>query len=224
MPSTLDPELQATRGSLGVGVYGLSELRQFLAVSGKREDADNALPWLRSILNPVGHSPWQADYSFSDLISLFVVRELLKKGLSRSTIREAETYLRVKWHTDRPFVRDEIKTDGVDVFCDDHVITKQIESANRHGQQTMREAVKDKLTSVRYNDGIATAWIPAEGVLLDPKVQFGEPVIQGTRIPTEAVANVARSLGEDCAAGRFDIEADQVAAAIAFEQQIASLN
>ncbi len=33
----------------------------------------------------------------------------------------------------------------------------------------------------------AANWTPIKGVLLDPLVQFGEPCIQGTRIPTEVV-------------------------------------
>lgn len=224
MPMTTNPELDATRGALGAGVYGLAELRAFLAFSGSPEDAERALPWLTSVLNPAGHRRRQADYSFSDLISLFVVRELLKKGVPQRTIHDAEKWLRAKWGTDRPFVRDEIKTDGVDVFCDDEVIPQQIESANRQGQQTLREAIKDRLTSVRYSDGVAACWVPASGVVIDPRVQFGEPVVKGTRIPTEAVANVAQNLGADRATVRFGLTHDQIVAAVAFENQIASLN
>jgi uncharacterized protein (DUF433 family) len=224
MGTIADKDLASTRGALGVGVYALSDLRVLLALSGSAKDAEKALPWLRSVLNPAGHRPWQADYSFSDLISLFVVRELTKRGVQAPTIRSAEIYLRKKWKTDRPFVSDQIQTDGHRVLVDDEVIAGQIESADLHGQQIMRELIKDRLTHVHYRDGTAEYWTPAQGIVVDPRVQFGEPVVEGTRIPAEAVANVARNLGANCAAGRFELEADQVAAAIAFEQQIASLN
>lgn len=224
MSTTADKGISSTRGVIGRGVYALSDLRVLLALSGTANDAEKALPWLRSVLNPAGHRPWQADYSFSDLISLFVVRELTKKGVQAPTIRSAEFYLRKKWKTDRPFVSDQIQTDGHRVLVDDEVIAGQIESADLHGQQIMRELVKDRLTHVHYHDGTAEYWTPTEGIVVDPRVQFGEPVVEGTRIPVEAVANVARNLGASCAAGRFGLKADQVAAAIAFEQQIASLN
>jgi hypothetical protein len=124
-----------------------------------------------------------SDYSFSDLISLFVVRELLNKGVTPRTIRMAESYLRRKWKTDRPFVTDEIQTDGRTVFVDDEIVSGQIESADRHGQQVMREVVSDRLARVRYHAGTAESWSPADCVLVDPRVQFGEPVIAGTRVP-----------------------------------------
>jgi uncharacterized protein (DUF433 family) len=224
VPSTADQSIESTRGDLGRGVYALSELRTFVAFDGSREDGRQVLSWLRTVLNPVRHRAHRADYSFSDLVSLFVVRELLRKGVRPRTIREAEDFLRGELRVDRPFVFEDIKTDGVEVFYRDNVIPTQIESASGRGQQVLREAIKDKLTSVRYHDGTAAYWVPMAGVLLDPRVQFGEPVVEGTRVPTEAVANVAANLGLERAALRFDLSSELVNGAISFEQQIASLN
>jgi uncharacterized protein (DUF433 family) len=224
MPATADKDIKSTRGDLGRGVYALSDLRAFVAFDGTSENGEQVLPWLTHVLNPVRHQAHRPDYSFSDLVSLFVVRELLKKGVRPRVIREAEDFLRQKLDIDRPFVFEDIKTDGLEVFYRDDVIPTQIESASGHGQQVLREAIKDKLTSVRYDDGAAAYWVPTPGVLLDPRVQFGEPVVEGTRVPTSAVANVATNLGLERAALRFSLSSDLVTAAISFEQQIASLN
>lgn len=224
MPTTTNPELTPTRGDLGMGVYGLPELRAFVALDGTSRDSQHVLSWLRSILNPVSHRPRQADYSFSDLVSLFVVRELLREGVKPRTIREAEIWLRETEATDRPFVRDDIKTDGVEVFYRDELIPTQIEAASRRGQQTMREPIKDRLMSIQYQDGSAVYWIPAPGIVIDPRVQFGSPVIEGTRIPTEAVYGVAKELGIERAVRRFDLSTERVENAIAFEDRLASLN
>jgi alpha/beta superfamily hydrolase len=84
-----------------MGVYALADLRRFLAFSGEPEDAGWTARWLKTALNPVDHGRWQADYSFSDLVSLFVVRELHRRGVRLSDIRKAENYLRKLWKTDR---------------------------------------------------------------------------------------------------------------------------
>ena len=49
--------------------------------------------------------------------------------------------------------------------------------------------VKDYLIPVsglRFTDHVAAGWSPQHGVVLDPAVQFGEPCIHHTRIPTSA--------------------------------------
>jgi uncharacterized protein (DUF433 family) len=217
---TATPHLpESTRGDLGQGFYSLEDLRSYLGVSGESKDAHRALPWLETVLNPVAHEPRRPDYSFSDLISLFVVRFLLQKGVRPSDIREAEQYLRERWNTDRPFVSDEIKTDGRNVFYRDEVISGQIEAADMRGQQTMREVVKDRLTSVHYSEGAAVLWMPTKHVVLDPRVQFGEPVITGTRLPTEAVAEAVRHFGVEETARRYAISETAVSSAIAFEKR-----
>jgi uncharacterized protein (DUF433 family) len=223
LPATASSPLEATRGDLGAGVYGLPELRAFVALGGKQKDAEHVLTWLTSILNPVLHRARQADYSFSDLVSLFVVRELLRRGVKPRKIRAAESWLRENEKTDRPFVRQDIKTDGVEVFYRDEIVPAQIEAASRKGQQALREAISDKLTSVNYQDGIAAYWRPAPHVIVDPRVQFGSPVVIGTRIPTDAVYGAVRKLGFDRALRRFDLPAEHLKDAIAFEERIAAL-
>jgi uncharacterized protein (DUF433 family) len=235
------PTIEQTRGDVGQGVYAVEDFRRLLAISdsGQRPVESDRAPaarharrarwgdaghWLRTALNPVQHAPWRADYSFSDLISLLVVRELLLKGVALHKIKEAEAWLREVEGTDRPFVREDIKTDGVEVFYRDELIATQIEAASRRGQQTMRELIKDRLTSVKYQGGIAAYWRPAPGVVVDPRVQFGEPVVIGTRIPTDAVAGVVKRLGRDRAMRRFDLSAEQIEDAVAFEDRMAAVN
>jgi len=210
------------RRDLGAGFYGLGDLRAFVALSGARKDGERVLSWLTLILNPVSHRPRRADYSFSDLVSLFVVRELLRKGVRPMMIRNAERYLCEKWATDRPFVSDEIQTDGRRVFVDDELIAGQIESADLRGQQVMYELVKDRLTYVHYRNGSAAYWTPAKRVLIDPRVQFGEPVLAGTRVPTEAVAAMSHALGRKAAAAQLAISSDAARDAIAFEKRLAA--
>jgi uncharacterized protein (DUF433 family) len=208
----------------GQGLYSLASLRAYVSLSGEPKDGGYVLDWLTEVLNPVGHNRWRPDYSFGDLISLFVVRELKRKGVRTGVIRDAERYLRKKWKTDRPFISDEIKTDGCGVYVDDQLVAGgQIESADQHGQQVLREAVKEKLTHVRYVEGTASNWTPMRHILVDPRVQFGEPVIEGTRIPTESVLDMTSYADLDEIAKELSITVGQAKAAVNFEQRLSAL-
>ena len=226
--TTATRHTESTRGHIGQGLYSLAELRAYLALSGRRTDGQHAYHWLSYILNPVKRTPREPDHSFSDLVSLFVVRELLRQGVAPKTIREAEDHLRRVWRTDRPFVHDKIQTDGRDVFADGARITGQVEAATRsghsrkRGQQVMLDVVKDLLRDVRYVDGHAQLWKPADEVVLDPAVQFGEPVLDGTRLLTSVVADVIRARDVDTAAKRFRITSDQAQAAVVFKRRLAA--
>jgi uncharacterized protein (DUF433 family) len=218
---------ESTRGDLGQGLYSLGDLRLFVSYFGDRDDGRKATEWwLPGVLNPVGHRRYQTDYSFSDLISLFVVRELLRSGVKPGAIREAEKYLRRRYGTDRPFVSENLATDGTDVYLDGKRATsdpEQIESASKHGQQAMVEPIRDRLRTVRYNDGEADRWVPATHVVVDPAVQFGEPVIAKTRLPTATFVAAVDRMGLSEAAASFDIAPSAAASVIAFERELATL-
>jgi hypothetical protein len=220
MPDTLTPP-ESTRGQLGQGIYSLAELRSYLAFDGKAEDGGHALDWL-SMLNDVAHRPRQPDYSFADLVSLFVVRTLLGKGVKPRHIREAETYLRAHRQTDRPFVCDDLLTDGQFVFFPS--VDGQIESANRGGgQQAGLVIIAPYLKRVKYHEGAAVQWSPMDHVVLSPEIQFGEPVIDGTRVLTAALADAATEAGVKQAAKWLAVSVDGARAAVTFERRLAAL-
>ena len=216
------PPRRIPRQDLGSGVYSLAELRGFLGYYGGAEAAERALPWLTHALNPVEHESRQPDYSFADLISLFVVRELTRRGVLMHRIQAAEAYLRKLWNTDRPFVSDEIQTDGHHVYWDEQPLADSIEVADVHGQRTFLQLVKDQLRHVHYHEGTAVYWTPARYVLVDPRVQFGEPVVEGTRVTTDLLAEAVRRYGLDKTARRFDVAKHAVRSAANFEQQLAA--
>lgn len=211
------------RADLESGFYALRDLRAYVGFDGTTADAERVSQWLSRVLHPVAREPRRPDYSFGDLISLFVVRELLAKGLSPRTIRDAEGWLRRKWRTDRPFVSGELQTDGSGIYVDDNLIAGQIESADRHGQQVMRELVRERLTRVHYHEGVAASWSPLDGVLVDPRVQFGEPVLAGTRLTTKLLYDAVQALGRDRTASRLRIMAGDMEPALAFERRLVSV-
>jgi uncharacterized protein (DUF433 family) len=224
--ATTHTHTESTRGELGQGLYSLGELRLYVAYQGTEGDAEKVLRWLTRVLNPVAHQRRRPDYSFSDLVSLFVVRELLSRGVAPGAIGEAERYLRGELGLDRPFVSERIATDGRNVYHGKQRVSEvpaSIESANLRGQQTMVVPIRDHLTNVGYKHHLASRWTPTKHVVLDPQVQFGEPVIAGTRIPTASIAEVAGELGWKQAAKMLEVEPVAAKAALRFERRLASL-
>jgi uncharacterized protein (DUF433 family) len=216
---------QPTRAQLGQGIYSLEDLRLYLAYyAGDASTGSLALPWLTDALNPVeGHVARRPDYAFSDLISLFVVRELRRLGVKPAKIRQAEQHLRDATGMDRPFVHRQVMTDGRDVWIVGDEAGQVEAASGPRGQQASHVALEAYLRAVQYTDNIAATWTPTEHVLVSPHLQFGEPVVQGTRVPTAAVAEMAADAGSERAANRLGIEIEKADAAIAFERQLAAL-
>lgn len=212
--------------ALGRGLYSLGDLRAYLALSGSSADAARAPYWYERVLLPdEHHRKWRPDYSFRDLISLFVVRELKQHGVRTRDIRTAEDYLRQKWKTRRPFANGTIQTDGSGIFVDQDLIAGQLESADRRGQQAMLSPLRDRLTAVRYDEatGFAANWSPEPEVVIDPRIQFGSPVLSGSRIPTSAVADMASWATTKTIQNQLQISAARVEAALSFEQKLNAL-
>lgn len=214
-----------TRGQLGDGIYSLEDLRLYLSYyAGDVETGGHALQWLEAALNPIaGHIAKRPDYAFTDLVSLFVVRELTMLGVKMSSIREAEQHLRQTTGLERPFVHREVMTDGRDVWITAEA-PGQVEAASgRPGQHASHIALQAYLRSVQYTDSIASTWSPTDHVLVSPHLQFGDPVVRGTRTPTSAVAEIAESVGVELAASRLGLDAESAADAIRFEARLAAL-
>ena len=213
-----------TRAEIGLGIYSLEDLRAYLAFyAGDVLTGNLALTWLTDALNPIpGHVARRPDYAFADLISLFVVRELRRLGVRPGKIRQAEQHLRLTTGLERPFVHREVMTDGRDVWIVDDERTQVEAASGPQGQQASHLALRAYLKPVQYTDNIATTWVPVKHVLVSPLIQFGEPVVQGTRVPTSAVADVAAAAGADRAVVRLGIDQEKADAAIAFERQLSA--
>jgi uncharacterized protein (DUF433 family) len=210
------------------GLYGLVELTRYL-----RLDHDGSLSastvsrWAHREREGTlaKHTPRRPDYSFGDLISMLVVRDLVHLGLRLSDVIYAERHLRETYGHVQPFVSLRLKTDGVDVFYDAApAIADQLTAANRGGQEVLEPAIEHALKGVSYERGMAAAWAPTAGVLLDPAIQFGEPCVASTRVTTGQLAELARSseITPLELARTYRLEESQVQAALVFEQRLAT--
>ena len=70
----------------------------------------------------------------------------------------------------------------------------------------------------------AVRWHIADRIVIDPKIRFGKPVVEGTGIATSILRDSFFANDEDAAfvARWFGIEAEQVMAAVDFESDLAA--
>ena len=105
---------------------------------------------------------------------------------------------------------EEAGADIVRVSCPDEDSTR-----------AFKAIVKIDLRKVTFDDGgVASSWKPADHVVLDPRVQAGAPVVNGTRIPTATIEDLAESQTPDEIAEEYRVPVVKVRAALEFQRRL----
>jgi uncharacterized protein (DUF433 family) len=161
---------------------------------------------------------------FTGLIRLRMIVIMRSRGLPFKAIREAEVVARQLTGSQQPFVTEDMWTSSSDIFVQ---AANTLFAASRGPQPAMdflREYLEPVHHGLIFGPGEKVSkWRPAPGVLIDPRVQFGAPCIEGTRIQTEVIGSLhlagdsAEALAELYGRPLKDIEA-----AIAWEQRLAA--
>lgn len=160
--------------------------------------------------------------SFNNLTEAHVLDALRRQyRVELPQIRRAVVYLREQFHTRQPLVHHQMLTDGKHLFVEAAGVEEMI-NASRHGQLAMRDLIGLHLQRVEWDkDGFIARLYPftrsrrvlEDGALqprvvtMDPRVEFGRPVLKTSAIPTaviadrykagESVADLADDYGED---------------------------
>jgi uncharacterized protein (DUF433 family)/DNA-binding transcriptional MerR regulator len=169
--------------------------------------------------------------SFLELMELRVVKALVDKGVSLQHVRAAARLASEHFRTDHPFASCRVFTDGSSIFsamsseeASPDVVKWQraeIEQLVAGGifESFLQEIQFDPETSLAYR------WWPlgqSRPVVLDPRISFGAPIIDGTAVRTVTVARMAAHLSVNEAAVAYELERRQVEAAVEFEAQLAA--
>ena len=160
--------------------------------------------------------------TFEDLVRLRMIALLRSRGIRYKAIRQAEDVARKITRSPQPFVTEALWTDGSDVFM---AFSRALIALTRHGQIAL-PTLQEYLTPAHHGlyfdrSGIAETWSPHPSVIIDPKVQFGAPCIEGTRVETEAIWAFSEA-GEttDSLARMYRLSPKQVRSAIEWEQNV----
>lgn len=166
--------------------------------------------------------PASSRLSFTNLTEAHVLDALRRQyHVELPQIRRAVSYLREHFRSPHPLVHQEMLTDGNDLFVKAAAL-KDVINASRHGQLAMSDLIELHLQRVEWDkDGFVARLYPftrsrqssAEEtsqprvVTMDPRVEFGRPILKVSAVPTaviadrykagESIADLADDYGED---------------------------
>lgn len=158
--------------------------------------------------------------AFIDLMEIVVIGGLRHKGFSLPTVRRINEFCQTYLRTTRPLVTETFKVDGREAF----IVAGNMHLVNvsaKAGMLAWDEVLDPFLESVDFENELARRWWPRgrqEPVVLDPDYGFGLPVVSGTSVRTEIIAERARA-GDDAKEIAYDFGLDryQIDAALRYE-------
>lgn len=215
---------------LEIPLYGIFEASRYLQipentlrswVSGRtyplRSGANRRSEPVIALADPAG-----SRLSFNNLTEAHVLDALRRQyEVELPQIRRAVRYLSEHFRNPHPLVHHEMLTDGRHLFVEAAGIEDVI-NASKHGQLAMRDLIALHLQRVEWDrDGFVARLypftrsrpIPVDAssqprvVTMDPRVEFGRPVLSVSAVPTaviadrykagESIADLADDYGED---------------------------
>jgi uncharacterized protein (DUF433 family) len=186
------------------GIYIVPEAALYLTATLKRDvpatdqilciNSRNLIRWIRvGLMSPEikNVSGRELVITFEDLISMRVIAILRSLNVSWHKIHLAEQWLREKTGYPRPFAIEKVWTETEDIFANFH---EGFIAASRHGQLAFPailgqylQSVQDMIFVPHNSVRVADSWRPHDDILMNPKIQFGEPCIEGTRLRTRVL-------------------------------------
>lgn len=178
---------------IGEGVYTFREAAAILRGFGKDITVRQLRYWMADIV-PASHQAPDDEpiLTFDDLISLEVIRRFRSIGTSLQRIRRVEEVLRRSFPAlHRPFAYKRFFTDGANVWAEevgsDGRLLIEIHGKRRNHYAWI-EAIRTFAEDVRFDEDLhANGWRLSPWVEVDPQIQFGAPVIVGTRVPLRTI-------------------------------------
>ncbi len=160
--------------------------------------------------------------NFRDLISLRAIAAMRANGMSHRDIMVAESVLRQHYGHDYPFATMEFWT-----LPPRDILVREggtLLSASRHLQVAMEffEEYMQPSHNLTFDlFSVSASWRPYSNVLLDPQIQFGDPCIEGTRVPTQVLYSFHRAGDSVERLSHFyGIQPSRIKDAIAWENHI----
>jgi uncharacterized protein (DUF433 family) len=135
-------------------------------------------------------------YSFQDVAEAMVVHELLERGVRHRDVRGAIESLRERYGHDWPLTHGDLATIGGRVIAEGRSGVGY--DVGRRGWQQMHldERDLDRIVNLLSRGGWAARHEPRlNHIEVNPARMSGRPVIRGTRVPAELVAELAEEPG-----------------------------
>jgi uncharacterized protein (DUF433 family) len=215
---------------LGNGVYSFSDAARLTGLKPSR-----VREWFLPRTGKGYAAIFSSDYSeeslqhiisFLDLVEVFVASKLRERGISLQKVRRIHAALATRLGTDHPFGRQEVRTKGTDVFAvgvDPKGEQEIINVLTR--QKTFPKIIRPFLNKLDYDAAkLAARWNIAKGVVVDPAICFGQPIVETAGIPTYLIARTyqANRKNTDSVAKWYGLTKEDIQAAVRFERKFAA--
>jgi len=185
------------------------------------------------IHNELGKVDGKTAVSFTNLMELRFIAVFSGAGVKTPKIRAIMDEARELLHHPHPFATKTVfKTDGRKIVAE---IGKRngiddiydLETKNYEMKVVVLKSLRDDV--VYDPEGDAITWRPrrriAPHVVVHPRLSFGRPVLQDSRIPTSALADAVKAEGSLRMVARlFEVPEGQVREAVRFEESMRRLH
>jgi uncharacterized protein (DUF433 family) len=131
-----------------------------------------------------------APLSYLQLVEVAFVASFRQRGVPLQRIRKAREYVRTVFSAEFPFAEYRFKTEGVHVLMEAGSVDpdfRELIAADEAGQMAWERVLLERFEQFDYEEDLAVRWhlrgrdVP---ILIDPRISFGAPVLEGTGIPT----------------------------------------
>lgn len=180
-----------------------------------------------TVAQPIIKIPDEYDgrMSFNNLVEAHVLAALRRfHGVRMNAIRKAVAYAEHEMQVSNLLLRDELRTGLGEIFWE--TIFGYV-NLSRSGQIAIRKIVERYLSRVERDMSrlpmrlypLIEAAPESRSVVIDPRVSFGQPTVDGSGVPTAIIVQLIDA-GEEMegVAHEFDLSIDQVSDAIVYEQ------
>jgi len=220
---------------VGKGIYPIPEAARLSKVSERR-----IRYWLKRIDSEGSRetrSLWHGEHQpienkivlgFLDLQEVRFVEAFLTAGVTWKVLRGAHEVARRRYETEHPFCTRDFITDGKHIIeqlkhAHDHIEYEEIAKTQKIFPAVVRPFIKDlEFSSARQ----LLRWWPLgtkRSVVLDPRRQFGQPIVSEGGIATEILfLAVKQGQSEKEIANWYEIEESAVRDAVHFETRLAA--
>lgn len=231
--------MSESRDYLGRGIYSIPEAATLTSLP-----ANQVRRWIlgyggiRADIPPKYAPLFAADYprmgrsvsiSFLDLVEVLFIRSFRKHGVSWGSIRVASQKAAAFLESPHPFARRAFYTDGRDILTRVAQDSGERELINLvRDQYEMDDIVSPALyENLEFGDmDFANRWWPlgrSQGVVVDPALNLGKPVVAAYNIPTATLGRMAKTAGNvRQVAEWYEVDEATVLAAIEYENAIAA--
>lgn len=216
---------------LGLGVYDLRECARLTGLDPKRVRRWFVPPPSEATRRPILTPDYprvrgDTAISFLDMIDVFVFGNLRKHNVPLQTLRKVYARLQRDYKQKHPFAYSRLATDGVEVFLrvpDMDGKDQLVEILTK--QMVFPEIIEPFLKQLDYDPDthLARLWRIGDGVLLNPGISLGKPVVDGVFVKTEVLAAAyhANKKDADAVARWYNVAPDDVMTAVLFEAGLA---